>query len=81
MRMSGTTKMSAALLLGFVILAVTIAYLGRYGTTATGEGGNAMVFVTDRWTGQTWMCRSSASSPVTGQGGFCIHVYPPASFY
>jgi hypothetical protein len=42
-----------AILLGFIILSATIAYLGRYETSAM-PGGAALI--TDRWTGAVTLC-------------------------
>lgn len=60
-------RIAAAILLGFVILATTLAWLGRYETAATRGGA----FITDRWTGETQVCQS------TNNGIMCFHVYPP----
>jgi hypothetical protein len=46
-------KSAWAILLGFIILSATIAYLGRYEASAMTGGG---ALVVDRWTGTVRLC-------------------------
>ncbi len=63
------TRIAAAILLGFFVLAGMAAYLGRYEVTqATG----AWFLLTDRWTGRVSVCFWLPAG-----GSKCEPVYPP----
>jgi hypothetical protein len=61
---------AGAILLGFVILAATIAYLGRYETTSNAHGA---ALVTDRWLGTVRLC----GHDMTNGAVVCISEFPP----
>jgi hypothetical protein len=52
-------KQAWATLLGFIILSATVAYLGRYETSAMPGGG---ALVTDRWLGTVSLCSTIAEN-------------------
>jgi hypothetical protein len=62
-------RIAAAVLMGFIIMALTLAWLGRYETTAQ-RGG---VYVTDRWAGTVSYCLGY------GANAECLPVFPPAN--
>lgn len=53
-------RITAAILLGFVLLTAAIIWLGRYQTT-TAEAGH--FYVTDRWTGLVFRCAAPGWRP------------------
>ena len=63
------TRIAAAILAGFVILASTIGYLWRFEVTQAAEGN---FFVVDRWTG-----RISGCVWIAPGYSFCGPIYPP----
>ena len=59
-----------AVVLAAVILAATVAWIGRYETTAASGPDGVSVFITDRWLGTTKLCGG-------GRGGsVCFRIYP-----
>jgi hypothetical protein len=62
------TKPAWAILVGFVILSGTIAYLGRYQTSAMPGGGT---MVTDRWFGTVNICSQVGAGTV-----MCFRRFP-----
>ncbi|HBK06231.1 MAG TPA: hypothetical protein DDZ81_10245 [Acetobacteraceae bacterium] len=52
-RCLSTHAQAWAVLVGFIILSTTIAYMGRYDVSAA---PGAAALVTDRWTGTVKMC-------------------------
>jgi hypothetical protein len=60
-------ELAAAVLLGFVLLAAAISWLGRYQTTA-GEPGH--YYLTDRWTGAVLHCVASRPGTDSTKGWY-----------
>jgi hypothetical protein len=65
----GMTRLAAAVLLGFIILSATIAFLGRYEVSAE-PGGAALV--TDRWRGTVQLC----ATPMDNVTVICFPRFP-----
>lgn len=65
--MTVSQQMTAAMVMLAAALAL-IAYLGRYEINAVASGGEAGVFVLDRWTGTVWACDRNQR---------CNRAYPP----
>jgi hypothetical protein len=64
------TSQAWAILIGFIILSATVAYVGRYETSAM-PGGAALV--TDRWFGTVRLCTPVGDNVTV----LCLPRFPP----
>jgi hypothetical protein len=62
--------MPLAVVLAALLLAGTMAWIGRYETTAASGPDGPSVFITDRWSGTTKQCAVGAG------GSLCVSIYP-----
>jgi hypothetical protein len=67
-RENGAMYQAAAIFLGFVVLSITVCFIGRYETAVTPSG---FAIVTDRWLGTVSICGS-----VNGTTVFCVPRFP-----
>jgi len=74
-------EIAAAILIGFLVLAAVLTWVGRYAIVADASQG--FFYVTDRWTGTTYRCislRMRVHAPerreLTDAAEGCVQAYP-----